>query len=124
MPSFKFVVDALKSNPLFSHLLREFCYRIINHFERLLAHLKYFGITDNSTQKGRQKTRLLALASIATQPVNMAAVTDKEIDDRVHNMPSPTGRKGQNVFGGQAELESSYQESELASIERVERVYK
>jgi hypothetical protein len=54
----------------------------------------------------------------------MAAVTDKELDNRVHEVQSPSAGKVQNVFGRQAELESSYNGSELASILRVEKVYK
>jgi hypothetical protein len=54
----------------------------------------------------------------------MAAVTDKEFDNEVPEVPSPSAGKVQNVFGRQAEPESGYNGSELASIERVEKVYK
>jgi hypothetical protein len=72
----------------------------------------------------RQKTGLLARASIASQSVDMAAAMDKEFDSGIHEVPSRTVRKGEDVMGRQTELESGQHGSELASIERVERVYR
>ena len=54
----------------------------------------------------------------------MAAVIDKEFDNGIHEVPSRTAGKGEDVMGRQAELESGNRESELASIERVEMVYR
>jgi hypothetical protein len=48
---------------------------------------------------------------------------DKELDNGIHEVPSRTVAKGEDVMGRQTELESGHHASELASIERVERVY-
>ncbi len=47
----------------------------------------------------------------------MAAVTDNDVDNGIRD-------KRENVLGGQTELESGQYGSELADIERVERVYR
>ena len=54
----------------------------------------------------------------------MAAVMDKEFENGIHEVPSRTVGKAENVMGMQTELESGHHISELASIERVERVYR
>ena len=72
----------------------------------------------------RQKIRLLARTSIARRSVEMAAVMDKEFNSGIHEGPSRTVGKGEDVMVRQTELESGHHESELASIEIVERVYK
>lgn len=54
----------------------------------------------------------------------MAAVDKKIFDDSIHDIPAQTVSKMGNGTGWQAELEPGPNETELASIERVERVYR
>jgi len=49
----------------------------------------------------------------------MTAVVDKEFESGIHEVG-----KGEDVMGRQTELESGQHEADLASIERVERVYR
>jgi hypothetical protein len=51
----------------------------------------------------------------------MAAVDDERFDDGVHEVPAYAVGKVGNGIGRQIELESGRNETEIASIERVEK---
>jgi hypothetical protein len=55
----------------------------------------------------------------------MAAVNDKGLDDGISDMPPRGVNEAQvGAMGGEGELENGRKETEFASVERVEAVYR
>jgi hypothetical protein len=54
----------------------------------------------------------------------MAAVGEEKFDGGIDDRPAQDVSKVGNGVGRQIELESGHNETEIASIEKVERVYK